>query len=485
MNKCKTSQKSPALAKAREYCGLFGIFNCDDAVDKVFYGLYSLQHRGEESAGIASSDGKSIIHHKNLGLVSDVFSPESLHRIRNPHAIGHVRYSTFGSSDSIDNVQPLVVLYSRGEVAIAHNGQLLEANKLRNDYEQHGSIFHTTSDTEVIVHLMAKPSHVEKPNLSHVLNHLKGAFSLLFLTKDEMVGVRDRNGFRPLSLGKLDNSYVLSSETCAFDQVGAEFIRDIEPGEVVYINKDGLKSEIYCSPRQISPSYCIFELIYFARPDSNVFGENVHLFRKKLGRKLAKEFPSDADIVIAVPEGGNSAAMGYSEASGIPLERGFIRNHYVGRTFIQPEQWSRHKKVELKLNAIAEVVSGKRVVVVDDSIVRGTTSRSRLKLLRKAGAKEIHLRISCPPHCFPCHYGIDFQIKDELIAAKHTLKEIKEFLNADSLGYLSAEGMLDCTYSPRNHYCNACFTGNYPVTNENVSRKTLKNPPQKRKKITV
>ncbi|MGR3301577.1 MAG: amidophosphoribosyltransferase [Candidatus Scalindua sp.] len=476
------------MAKAREYCGLFGIFDCDDAVEKVFCGLYSLQHRGEESAGIASSDGKSIIHHKNLGLVNDVFSPESLRRIKNPHAIGHVRYSTFGSSDNIDNVQPLVVLYSKGEVAIAHNGQLLGASKQRSDYEQHGSIFHTTSDTEVIVHLMAKPSHVEKPNLSHVLNHLKGAFALIFLTKDEMVGVRDRNGFRPLSIGRLNNSYVLSSETCAFDQIGAEFVRDVKPGEVVYINKDGLKSEIYCSPRRIRPAYCIFELIYFARPDSNVFGENVHLFRKQLGRRLAKEFPVDADVVIAVPEGGNSAAMGFSEASGIPLDRGFIRNHYVGRTFILPEQESREKKVELKLNAIAEVVRGKRVIVVDDSIVRGTTSKSRLKLLRKAGAKEVHLRISCPPHRFPCHYGIDFQIKDELIAANHTLEEIKVFLHADSLGYLSTEGMLSCTASPaspRNHYCNACFTGNYPASTENVGKNTLIKEPINRKAVTI
>ncbi len=471
------------MAKAREYCGIFGIFNCDDAAEKVYYGLYSLQHRGEESAGIATTDGKRIIYHKGFGLVSDVFTPESLHNIKNPHAIGHVRYSTFGSSDNIDNVQPMVVLYAKGEVAIAHNGQLLDAGKLRYDYEQHGSIFHTTSDTEVIVHLMAKPSHIEKPNLSHVLNHLKGAFSLLFLTKDEMVGVRDRNGFRPLSIGKLNDSYVLSSETCAFDQIGAEFIRDVQPGEVVYINKDGLKSEIFCSPRRIRPAYCIFELIYFARPDSNVFGENTHLFRKRLGKRLAKEFPVDADVVVAVPEGGNSAAMGYSEKSGIPLDRGFIRNHYVGRTFIQPEQGSRHKKVELKLNAISEVVRDKRVVVVDDSIVRGTTSKSRLKLLRKAGAKEVHLRISCPPHRFPCNYGIDFQNTDELIAANYTLEEIREFLNADSLGYLSAEGMLGCTASPRNQYCTACYSGNYPVSINNVKKNTVKK--ELKNKITV
>ncbi len=473
------------MTKAREYCGLFGVFDCEDAVEKVYYGLYSLQHRGEESAGIASTDGKSIINHKDFGLVNDVFTPESLQKIRNPHAIGHVRYSTFGSSDSIDNVQPMVVLYAKGEVAIAHNGQLLGAGKQRYDYEQHGSIFHTTSDTEVIVHLMAKPSHLEKPNLSHVLNHLKGAFSLLFLTKDEMVGVRDPNGFRPLSIGKLNNSYVLSSETCALDQVGAEFIRDVEPGEVVYINRDGLKSEIYCSPRRIRPAYCIFELIYFARPDSNLFGENVHYFRKRLGVRLAKEFPVDADVVIAVPEGGNSAAVGYSEESGIPLDRGFIRNHYVGRTFIQPEQGSRHKKVELKLSAIAEVVKGKRVVVVDDSIVRGTTSKSRIKLLRKAGATEVHLRISCPPHRFPCTYGIDFQSKDELLAANHTHEEIIAFLKADSLGYLSQEGMLDCAASPRNHYCTACFSGNYPVPDKSVAKSKRKKGPINRNKITV
>ncbi|ODS34059.1 MAG: amidophosphoribosyltransferase [Candidatus Scalindua rubra] len=473
------------MGKAREHCGLFGIFDCDDAIEKVYYGLYSLQHRGEESAGIASTNGNSIIHHKNFGLVNDVFTPETLKRLENPHAIGHVRYSTFGSSDNIDNAQPMVATYSKGEVAIAHNGQLLDASKLRKDYELHGSIFHTTSDTEVIVHLMAKPSHVERPNLSHVLNHLKGAFSLLFLTNEEMVGVRDPNGFRPLSIGKLNNSYVLTSETCALDQIGAEFIRDVKPGEVVYVNKDGLKSESYCSPRRIRPSYCIFELIYFSRPDSKVFGESVHLFRKRLGMKLAKEFPVDADVVIAVPEGGNSAALGYSQASGIPLDRGFIRNHYVGRTFIQPEQGSRHRKVELKLNAISEVVRGKRVVVVDDSIVRGTTSRSRLRLLRKAGAKEIHVRISCPPHSFPCHYGIDFQIKDELIAASHTLEEIREFLNVESLGYLSVDGMLSCTSSPHNHFCTACFTGDYPVSYEYVGKKTFRKEVKNRKGVTV
>ena len=458
------------MEKAREYCGLFGVFGCKDAVEKVYYGLYSLQHRGEESAGIASSDSTGIIHHRGLGLVSDVFNPLILKNLERPNAIGHVRYSTYGTSD-IDNAQPLVVTYSRGEVAVAHNGQLLDACKLRDDYEQHGSIFHTTSDTEVIVHLMAKPSHAERDNLSHVLNHLRGAFSLLFLTKDEMVGVRDPNGFRPLSLGKVNGSYVIASETCALNQVGAEYIRDVEPGEVVYVNKYGLRSEIYCSPRRIRPSYCIFELIYFSRPDSVIFGESVHMFRKRLGMRLAEEFPVDADIVISVPEGGNSAALGYSHFSGIPLERGFIRNHYVGRTFIQPEQARRDRKVELKLNAIAEVVKGKKVVVVDDSIVRGTTSKSRLSLLRKAGAKEIHVRISCPPLRFPCHYGIDFQIKEELIAAKHSIDEIKGFLQVDSLAYLGIQSTLSCTSISGSHYCNACFSGDYPVSVGDISNK--------------
>ncbi|MCP5002962.1 MAG: amidophosphoribosyltransferase, partial [Planctomycetes bacterium] len=420
--------------------------------------------------------------HKGLGLVDDVFTPQILKDLARPNAIGHVRYSTYGTCD-YDNAQPLVVTYSKGEVAIAHNGQLLDACKLREEYEQHGSIFHTTSDTEVIVHLMAKPSHVEKKNLSHVLNHLKGAFSLLFLTKDEMVGVRDPYGFRPLSLGKVNGSYVIASESCAMDQIGAEYIRDIEPGEVVYINKYGLKSEIYCSARRIKPSYCIFEMIYFSRPDSTIFGENVHMFRRKLGMRLAEEFPVDADIVISVPEGGNSAALGFSHFSGIPLERGFIRNHYVGRTFIHPGQGKRDKKVELKLNALSEAVKGKRVVVVDDSIVRGTTSRSRFGLLHKAGAKEIHVRISCPPLCFPCHYGIDFQIKEELIAANHTVEEIRKFLEVDTLAYLSIEDTLGCASLSDRHYCNACFSGDYPVALGDKTRKNKKGVVGKKRRV--
>lgn len=450
------------MSEAKDHCGIFGIYGCEDAVERVYYGLYSLQHRGEESAGIASTDGKDIIFHKGMGLVSDVIKPQILKSLKNPVAIGHVRYSTIGSSN-VGNAQPLVVDYYKGKVAVAHNGQLTNAKRLRDDFEANGSIFHTTSDTEVIVHLMAKPLNMMQKSLSIVLNQLQGAFSLLFLTPEEMVGVRDPNGFRPLALGSLNGSYIFASETCALDQVGAEYIRDVNPGEAVYVGKNGIRSEYYCPRENIKPAFCVFELVYFSRPDSKVYGESVHMFRKRLGAKLAEESPVDADVVISVPEGGNSAAIGYSHAAKIPFDRGFIRNHYVGRTFILPEQDRRHRTVELKLNALKETVEGKRVIVVDDSIVRGTTSRSRFRLLRKAGAKEIHVRISCPPHRHPCYYGIDFQKKGELIAADHTLEEIRQFLNVESLCYLSAEGMMSCTTQPKQNFCNACFTGNYPT----------------------
>ncbi|MDN3513560.1 MAG: amidophosphoribosyltransferase [Candidatus Brocadia sp.] len=461
----------------KEYCGLFGIYGCEDAAERVYYGLYSLQHRGEESAGIASTDGKEIIYHKGMGLVCDALKPQMLKSLRNPIAIGHVRYSTIGSSN-IGNAQPLVVDYYKGKVAVAHNGQLTNAKRLREEFEANGSIFHTTSDTEVIVHLMAKPLHMMQKNLSLVLQQLRGAFSLLFLTPEEMVGVRDPHGFRPLALGRLNDGYVMASETCAMDQVGAEYIRDINPGEAVYIGKDGIRSEHYCPQKQIKSAFCIFELVYFSRPDSKVYGESVHLFRKRLGAKLAEESPVDADVVISVPEGGNSAAIGYSHASGIPFDRGFIRNHYVGRTFILPEQDRRHRIVELKLNALKETVEGKRVIVIDDSIVRGTTSKSRFGLLRKAGAKEIHVKISCPPNRYPCYYGIDFQQKGELIAANHTLEEIRQYLHVESLNYLSVDGMMGCTAQPRHYFCNACFTGDYPTpiveeTKKLIERKTV------------
>ncbi|MCF6158956.1 MAG: amidophosphoribosyltransferase [wastewater metagenome] len=458
------------MSDAREQCGLFGVFGCDDAVEKVYYGLYSLQHRGEESAGIASTNGKDIIFHKGMGLVNEAIKLDTLTSLKNPSAIGHVRYSTIGQN-TINNAQPLVVDYYKGKVAVAHNGQLTNAKRLRDEFEANGSIFHTTSDTEVIVHLMAKPLHMMQKNLSAVLNHLHGSFALLFLTPEEMIGVRDPHGFKPLSLGRLNHGYVIASETCAMDQVGAEFIRDINPGEAVYVSKHGIRSEYYCPQRLVKPAYCIFELVYFSRPDSRIYGESVHVFRKKLGEKLAEEAPVDADVVISVPEGGNSAGIGYSHASGIPFDRGFIRNHYVGRTFILPERDRRNRIVELKLNALKETVEGKRVIVVDDSIVRGTTSKSRFGLLRRAGAKEIHVRISCPPHRYPCYYGIDFQQKGELIAADHTVEEIRKFLNVESLSYLSVDGMMSCITQVPENFCNACFTSKYPTFIEEETKK--------------
>ncbi|HHT9140361.1 MAG TPA: amidophosphoribosyltransferase [Candidatus Tripitaka californicus] len=457
-------------------CGIMGVYGCPDAVDKVYYGLYALQHRGEESAGIASTNGKVIQWHKGMGLVSQVFTPEDLKRLRNHAAIGHVRYSTVGLSHPL-NAQPLVGECSFGgspaaQIAIAHNGQLTEAVSQKRLLESQGSLFQTTCDTEIILHLMARTEF--HTDLGKLFKNLKGSFSLLILTQKEMIAVRDPGGFRPLCLGKLEGGgYVLASESCALDQAGAEYIREVAPGEIIYINKDGMRAERFAPER---PSYCIFELIYFSRPDSRFAGQNVHLFRKALGIKLAEEQPAEADIVIPVPEGGNSAAMGYSQASGIPLDRGFIRNHYVGRTFILPRADSRSRKAEIKLNAIPEVVRGKRVVVVDDSIVRGTTSKSRFSLLRKAGAKEIHVRISCPPHRYPCYYGIDFQIKEELIAATRSLKEMPGFLDVDSLGYLSIEGMLSCTTSPKD-YCIACFAGKYPIPVGEEEKKTPSGSP--------
>src|SRR3989338_1162954 len=444
-------------------CGLFGVYGSVDAAEKVYYGLYSLQHRGEESAGIASTDGSDIVWHKGMGLVSSVFNLQDLKLLRNSAAIGHIRYSTVGRSER-QNAQPFVAEYSKGPVAIAHNGQLVNAVSLRRSLKRSGAVFQTSSDSEAILHLMARPEYCE--NLPGLLGDLRGAFSLLILTPEELIAVRDPNGFRPLCICKLKDGYAVASESCALDQVGAEYLREVSPGEIVHINKDGLRTETFAAAK---PSYCIFELIYFSRPDSVVYGENVHLFRKRLGAKLAEECPVEADIVVPVPEGGNSAAIGYSQVSGIPLERGFVRNHYVGRTFILPRVEQRHQKAEIKLNAISSVVAGKRVIVVDDSIVRGTTSKSRFGLLRRAGAKEIHVRISCPPHRYPCYYGIDFQIREELIAAVRPLEEIPEFLEVDSLGYLSIEGLLSCT-SPPKDYCVACFAGKYPVPAEVVKK---------------
>ncbi len=449
-----------------ESCGLFGIFGDDDAVRKTYFGLHSLQHRGQESAGIASSDGDSLQCYTDMGTVSRVFRSGRgiLEKLSNPIAIGHVRYSTTGTSKVI-NSQPLLAEYSRGQVAVAHNGNLINAPLLRDEYEAYGSIFKSTSDTEIIIHLLAKPTHIGKPDpLGHVLNHLQGAYSLLFLYDDRIEAARDPFGIRPLCIGRIpDGAYVVASETCAFDTIGAEFIREVEPGEIVTLDKRGLHSRFFVTPETIKPSHCIFEHVYFAKQNSTIFGENVHQFRKKLGRQVAKEHPADGDVVIPVPDSGTSAAIGYAEQSKIPFDMGLVRSHYVGRTFISPEQRQRELEVKLKLAIIKEVVNGKRIIVVDDSIVRGTTTRGKIRALRQAGAKEIHMRVSCPPIRFPCFYGVDFPTKEELLANNRNLKQIREFLEVDSIGYISLEGMLNCVSLPTDHYCTACWNGKYAI----------------------
>jgi len=443
-------------------CGIFGVYGVKQASYLSFLGLYGLQHRGQESAGIVSFDGKKIHSHVSMGLVNKVFNEKALDKLPGQMAIGHVRYSTTGSS-SLKNAQPLLVNYAHGDIAVGHNGNLVNAGILRDELEAHGSIFQTNTDTEIIIHLLAQQSKsVFLEGLMDTLSKLRGAYSLVFLREDEIIAVRDPRGFRPLSLAKKDNGYIISSETCAFDLIEAEFVRDLEPGEVLVINKNGLQS--YVLPEEpANYSTCIFELIYFSRPDSNVFSESVHKFRERLGQTLAREYPVEADLVIPVPDSGNSAAFGYSEASGIPLEQGMIRNHYIGRTFIQPEKKIRDLRVRIKLNPIRDVIEGKRIVVVDDSIVRGTTSKARINSLKEAGAKEIHLRVSCPPHKFGCYYGIDFPDPRELIANKKSVNSIKQFLGVDSLGYLSVEGMLSCSGGNQDDFCKACFCGDYSV----------------------
>ena len=451
------------MATKRENCGVFGVYGHPDAVDHVRLGLFTLQHRGQESAGIASTDGTDIRHHVGMGLVRDVLTETSLRSLRNPAAIGHVRYSTTGSS-RIENAQPLVARFSRGPVAVAHNGNLTNAKLLRDEFEAQGSIFKTTNDTEVIVHMLAQPGNLGRPDpLGHVLDRLEGAFSLLVLTPRELVAACDPYKLRPLSLGKLGEAWVVSSETCAFDMLGVTYVRDVEPGEIVRIGRGGLRSDTFCDPDRIRPAHCIFEHIYFSRPDSRVFCDSVHAVRRNLGAQLAREHPVEADVVFAVPDSGNSACVGYSVESGIPADIGFIRSHYVGRTFIQPDQKDRDRMVAVKMNSMREVISGKRVVVVDDSVVRGTTTRGKMKAIRDAGAREIHLRISAPPIRHPCFYGIDFPTTDELIAANRTVDEIAEFIGVDSMGYLSVPGLLSCVSHPPDHYCTACFTGRYPA----------------------
>lgn len=450
----------------RESCGLFGIFGDPEAVQKTYFGLHALQHRGQESAGIASSDGQFIQCYKGMGQVRRVFRSGSdiLAKLANPIAIGHVRYSTSGSSTNV-NSQPLLAEYSRGQVAVAHNGNLINASLLRDEYQAYGSIFNSTSDTEIIIHLLAKPSHQAKPDpLAHVLNHLQGAYCLLFLFEDRIEAARDPYGIRPLCVGQTEKGcYVVASESCALDTIGAKFLREVEPGEIITLDKTGLSSRFFVNPGSITPAHCIFEHIYFAKQNSHIFGENVHEFRKKLGRRLAEEHPAEADVVIPVPDSGTSAAIGYAEQSNIPFDMGMVRSHYVGRTFISPNQKLRELEVKLKLAVVQEVIADRRIVVVDDSIVRGTTTRGKIRALRQAGAKEIHMRVSCPPIRFPCYYGVDFPTKDELLANNRTLKQIKEFLEVESVGYMSLQGLLSCANLPADHYCTACWTSKYRI----------------------
>lgn len=442
-------------------CGIFGIEGNADAANLTYLGLYALQHRGQESAGIVSWDGARMHVERGMGHVADLFSAPVLARLPGSRAVGHTRYSTAGSS-VISNAQPIVVKTALGPLGLIHNGNLTNALELRAELEGDGAIFQTTSDTEVILHLMAhhrRPRAVE--SLLAVLPRVEGAYSLLFVTQEGLIAARDPFGFRPLSVGKLDGAWCFASETCAFDLLGAEHVRDLDPGEVVVAHGGELQS--FHLPAAPEPKRCIFEQVYFARPDSRLFGDAVSLARLQMGAALAREAPADADLVVPVPDSGLFAALGYSRESGLPFEFGLIRNHYVGRTFIEPKQSIRHFGVKVKLNPVRELIAGKRVVLVDDSIVRGTTSPKIVKMVRDGGASEVHLRISCPPTCFPCHYGIDMPTRSELIAANHSLEEIRAFLGADSLAYLSLEGLLGSVTGARDSYCTACWTGHYPV----------------------
>lgn len=447
--------------KLHEECGIFGIWNHPEAANLTYLGLYALQHRGQESAGIAASDGHGFHLEKAMGWVADVFSPERLRRLPGHLAIGHVRYSTAGSS-TLKNAQPIMATFAKGPIALAHNGNLVNADQLRTGLEKQGAIFQSTSDSEVILHLLARAGATPlEESLPQALSQVTGAYSLLMMTPDLLIGVRDPNGFRPLSIGRLREAWLLASESCAFDLLEAEFIRDIEPGEIVMIGEHGVKSFQPFAPRE--SAHCIFEYVYFARPDSTVFGQDVHAVRKEMGRQLAREHPADADIVIAVPDSGVPAALGYAEESKIPFDTGLIRNHYVGRTFIEPRQQIRHFGVKVKLNPLRSTLGGKRVVVVDDSIVRGTTSRKIVKMIRQAGATEVHVRISSPPIQFPCYYGVDTPTRKELIASSHQVGEIRRYLGADSLGYLSLGGMMASAHASKTKFCHACFTGGYRV----------------------
>jgi len=448
----------------RHHCALFGIWGHDDATALTHLGLYALQHRGQEGAGIVTTNGEHLLRHAGLGLVNEVFNAVNLNKIRGRVAIGHCRYSTTGSCTE-KNVQPLLFSYAGGQVAIAHNGNLINAALLRQNYEKVGHIFQTTSDTEVIIHLLAKPAHQskEKP-LNHVLNHLQGAYSLLLLFPDRMVAVRDPLGFRPLCLGTMeDGAIVVASETKAFDMIDATYLRDVEPGEIVTIDDKGIRSRRFGGDTGTRGAACIFEQIYFADPSSKVFGENVHMVRAAMGRKLAQESGVEADLVVPVPNAAQCAAVGYAHEADIPLGRAFTTSYFSGRSFIMPTQAGRDLAVKMKLSVIKEAIEGKRLVVVEDSVVRGTTTRGKIGALREAGAKEIHLRVASPPIRHACYFGIDFPNPKKLIANTRSVDEIRRYLQVDSLHYLSHEGMLSCVKMDPQKYCTACFSGDYPI----------------------
>jgi amidophosphoribosyltransferase len=447
--------------KPREHCGIFGIYGHPEAARLTYFGLYALQHRGQESCGIVTGDGQRVNQHRGLGLVSEVFNPHILTRLPGHLAIGHVRYSTTGSTLLI-NAQPFVIQHGGQTIAIGHNGTLTNAREIRCRLEEGGSIFQSSMDTEIIVHLMARHRGADlAESLINALEYVKGSYSLVVAGADQVIAARDPYGFRPLSLGQLNGSWIATSETCALDLVQADYWREVEPGEVVVMDAGGLHSHKPFAP--VPPKHCIFEFIYFARPDSQIFGQSVYLVRKRLGAALAREHPLTGDLVMPFPDSGTYAALGYAAATSIPFEMGVIRNHYVGRTFIQPTQTMRDFSVRVKLNPVREILKGQRVIVIEDSIIRGTTTRSRVKSLREAGAKEVSMLVSCPPHRFPCFYGIDFSSKGELIAAQQEVDQIRDFLGLDYLGYLSLDGMVQATNMNHETFCLSCFSGDYPV----------------------
>ena len=449
------------MDKFKDECGVFGISGHPEAANLTYLGLYALQHRGQESAGIAASDGGQIRVSKAMGYVNEAFDPATLARLPGRIAMGHVRYSTAGES-RLSNAQPIVVDSVHGQLALGHNGNLVNASEMRDALVRQGAIFQTNSDSEVLVHLFARArGHGSESAIIEALAQARGAFSLVMMTPDRLIGVRDPHGFRPLALGRLGDAWVLASETCAMDLIGATYVRDVEPGEMVVISPQDVKSVRPFAPA--APAQCIFEHVYFSRPDSYVFGESVNEVRTEFGRRLARESAVEADVVVPIPDSGVCAAIGFSEASGIPMRMGLIRNHYVGRTFIQPQQSIRHFGVRVKLNPVKSILEGKRVVLVDDSIVRGTTSRKIVRMVRSAGAREVHMRISCPPTISPCFYGVDTPRRSELIAATHTLAEIRKYLDADSVAYLSLDGLTGAVPGGGSKYCTSCYTGIYPV----------------------